>query len=205
MLTGYAFITERQQTMQGIDGERFFDMHRLVHIVSNAWLHKYEEWTSWTNIVMNRLEELVPWDGHKGKEVWAPYLSHAVHTAGHEGTVKDIAMASLLDRVGRFQTSLGQYAVAETSHRQASSLRKEVLGFKHPDTLTSMNNLALVLDRQGKYGEAVHRQTLARREKVLRYEHSSTLTSIYCLAHLLAHQHRYYEALTLYDRASAGF
>jgi hypothetical protein len=29
-LTGYAFLTERQQTAQEFDQEKFFDMHRLV-------------------------------------------------------------------------------------------------------------------------------------------------------------------------------
>jgi hypothetical protein len=29
-----------------------------------------------------------------------------------------------------------------------------VLGKEHPETLTSMNNLAVVLDNQGKYDEA---------------------------------------------------
>jgi hypothetical protein len=68
-------------------------------------------------------------------------------------------------------------------------LRKEALGHEHPDTLTSMSNLAGVLDSQGKYGEAeaMNRQTLARREKVLGPEHPDTLTSIYCLAHLLTY------------------
>ena len=36
-LTGYAFITERQQTVPGSSKERLFDMHRLVHIAS-IWL-----------------------------------------------------------------------------------------------------------------------------------------------------------------------
>ncbi|CUS12350.1 unnamed protein product, partial [Tuber aestivum] len=35
-----------------------------------------------------------------------------------------------------------------------------VLGPDHPDTLTSLNNLAIVLESQGKYGEseAMHRR-----------------------------------------------
>ena len=66
--------------------------------------------------------------------------------------------------------------------------RKRVLGEEHSSTLTIMNNLALVLDSQGKYEEAesMHRQTLATREKVLGLEHPDTLTSVYYLAHLLA-------------------
>ncbi|CUS08953.1 unnamed protein product, partial [Tuber aestivum] len=41
-----------------------------------------------------------------------------------------------------------------------------VLGKDHPDTLTSVNNLALVLRYQGKYdeSEAVNRRALEGRE-----------------------------------------
>jgi hypothetical protein len=54
-------------------------------------------------------------------------------------------------------------------NRQMLARREKVLGPEHPSTLTSMSNLALVLDSQGKYEEAesMNRQTLARREKVL--------------------------------------
>jgi len=39
--------------------------------------------------------------------------------------------------------------------------RERVQGKEHPDTLTSMNNLALVLRHQGKYPEAeqMHRES----------------------------------------------
>ena len=53
-------------------------------------------------------------------------------------------------------------------HQQTLQLREKVLGQEHPDTLGSMNNLAIVLDSQGKYEEAkkMHQQTLQLREKV---------------------------------------
>jgi len=40
--------------------------------------------------------------------------------------------------------------------------RTNVLGKEHPDTLTSMNNLALLLQSQGKYdaAEPLYRETL---------------------------------------------
>jgi tetratricopeptide (TPR) repeat protein len=71
-----------------------------------------------------------------------------------------------------------------------------VLGREHPDTLTSMNNLAGVLDRQGKYKEAetMHRQTLAISEKMLMPEHPFRLTSMSNLALVLDSQGKYKEA-----------
>jgi prophage maintenance system killer protein len=64
-------------------------------------------------------------------------------------------------------------------HQQTLELREKVLGKEHPSTLSSMGNLALVLDSLGKYEEAeqMHRQTLELREKVLGKEHPDTRRS----------------------------
>ena len=42
-LKGYAFITERQQALPGLGDEVFFDMHRLVHMMSARWLDGHNE------------------------------------------------------------------------------------------------------------------------------------------------------------------
>ncbi|XTI86827.1 hypothetical protein V2W45_1456124 [Cenococcum geophilum] len=48
-------------------------------------------------------------------------------------------------------------------NRQTLARRVKVLGPEHPDTLTSMSNLAGVLERQGKFEEAedLQKQELA--------------------------------------------
>ena len=43
---------------------------------------------------------------------------------------------------------------AEALHRRALAGREAHLGANHPETLTSMNNLALLLRQQGKLDEA---------------------------------------------------
>src|SRR5436305_872701 len=69
-------------------------------------------------------------------------------------------------------------------HRQALELRETVLGQEHPDTLKSMNNLAIVLEAQAKFKQAeeMHRQALELRETVLGQEHPKTLKSMSYLA-----------------------
>jgi tetratricopeptide (TPR) repeat protein len=195
-LTGYAFITERQQTIHGAESEKFFDMHRLVYLALVTWLQEHGGRAGWVCTAIDRLNDLVPYGGHERKEVWVPYLPHAISIAGCEDAVEEATRASLLGKVGRCQESLGQYASAEASHRQELGLRKRVLGPEHPFTLASMGNLALVLGRQGKYeeAEAMNRQTLARREKVLGPEHPDTLTSMSNLAGVLDSQGQYEEA-----------
>lgn len=92
-------------------------------------------------------------------------------------------------------------------HRQKLARLEKVLGAELPDTLGRVNNLAGMLDRQGKYEEAesMHRQTLATKEKVLGPEHTSTLGSLYGFAHLLANRYRYDESLVLHKRACTRF
>jgi hypothetical protein len=78
-------------------------------------------------------------------------------------------------------------------HRRTLGLRETVLGKEHPDTLTTMNNLANVLSDQGKYEQAeeMHRQTLGLRETVLGKEHPFTLISMNNLVTVLSHQDKY--------------
>jgi tetratricopeptide (TPR) repeat protein len=149
----------------------------------------------------------VPYGGHDKKEVWSAYLPHAIYVAGLVDVVDGAMSASLLERIGRCQESLGQYAPAETAHQKASSLRKEVLRREHPSTLTSMTNLAGVLGRQGKYeeAEAMNRQTLALFETVLGREHPSTLMSMSNLAAVLGRQGKYEEAEAMNRQTLALF
>ncbi|KAF1991357.1 kinesin light chain 1 [Aulographum hederae CBS 113979] len=183
-LKGYAFITERQQPLQKVESEKLFDMHRLVHLSSEWWLKGHDEQTARTAEAAARLEELIPYGGHEGKDVWTRYLSHALHVAGPNGILEEMARAPLLDRIGRCQSSLGQYSAAETTYRRVVLLREKSLGKEHDQTLASMSQVASALESQGKYEEAesMDRQTLARRDKVLGVEHPDTLTSMSNLA-----------------------
>ncbi len=78
--------------------------------------------------------------------------------------------------------------------------RKSVLGREHPDTLTSVNNLASVLSRERRYDEArhMHLQVKLLRETVLGKEHLDTLTSMNNLASVLSYQGELVEAENLY-------
>ncbi|OAL56942.1 kinesin light chain 1 [Pyrenochaeta sp. DS3sAY3a] len=198
-LTGYKFMTKRQQRtqerVQGKEMENFFDMHRLVHLASVWWLNKRREHITWAGKAVARLEKLVPYGGHEARGVWTSYLSHAWHAAGLEGVPK-AAKFSLLDRIGQCRVSLGHYGVAEVAHRQAELVGAEIFGPEHACTLMSMNHLAEVLEKQGKYKEAEikNREILAKRKIVLGLKHPDTLTSMSNLALVLNEQGKYKEA-----------
>jgi tetratricopeptide (TPR) repeat protein len=193
-LAGYAFITERQQPVQDLNRERFFDMHRLVHMASAWWLEGQHERATWMGRTVTRLHDVIPRGGHEGMRTWSAYLSHAVYVAR---LIEDqTAGASLLDRVGRCQVSLGQYSAAESTHRQALSLREKSLGKEHSQTIMSINEVALALHVSGKYKEAevMHRQSQALTVKVRGPKHRESLVSTSNLAAVLNSQGKYEEA-----------
>jgi DUF2075 family protein len=74
--------------------------------------------------------------------------------------------------------------------------RKRVLGDEHPDTLTSMNNLASIYTSQGrgKEAEILGEQVVMTRKRVLGDEHPDTLTSLDNLASIYTSQGREKEA-----------
>ncbi|MCP4347468.1 MAG: tetratricopeptide repeat protein, partial [Desulfobacterales bacterium] len=97
---------------------------------------------------------------------------------------------------GQYQTGI---AFAEKAYQYAL----KQFGKKHPSTLTSMNNLALLYELQGRYGEAepLCKAALQLSENVLGKEHPDTLTSMNNLAGLYESQGRYGEAEPLYKAA----
>ncbi|KAL4781045.1 hypothetical protein BJX76DRAFT_360274 [Aspergillus varians] len=76
--------------------------------------------------------------------------------------------------------SRGQRKEAGELGMQVLETHKQVLGLKHPDTLTIMDNLASTYRDQGRWKEAEHleMQVMETRKKVLGPEHPDTLTSM---------------------------
>ena len=136
-----------------------------------------KEWNVWATKVLQHLVKVFPFPKHENRGVWMRYLPHTQYILNHRKDTDDgEAERVLLFNVGESFHILGKYEEAENMHRQALELRETVLGKEHPDTLTSMNNLATVLRREGKYkkSEQMHRQALELREKVLGKEHPDT-------------------------------
>jgi CHAT domain-containing protein/Tfp pilus assembly protein PilF len=83
---------------------------------------------------------------------------------------------------------------------------EKAFGPEHPDTLSSVHNLAALYQVQGRNSEAeqLWRRALAGRQKVLGPEHHDTLLSVGALGYLYLGQGRYNEAEPLLRRALAG-
>ena len=92
---------------------------------------------------------------------------------------------------------------AEPLYHRALEIWERVLGPDHPNTASSLNNLAALYDSQGKLTEAepLFRRALEIRERVLGPDHPDTALSLNNLAVLYKAQGKLTEAEPLYRRA----
>ncbi|XTI89187.1 purine and uridine phosphorylase [Cenococcum geophilum] len=183
-LKAYAFLTEREDVGS-------YDIHRLVQVSVRSWLKERGEWNVWITKALQQLANEFPFPIHENRNVWVRYLPHAQYILElRERSDNEQAERDLLFKVGCSYRIIGKYKESEIIYRQTLELKKKVLGREHPDTLNSMNNLAVVLGNQGKYEEAeqIFRQTLELKEKVLGREHPDTLISMNNLAGELGSQ-----------------
>ena len=97
----------------------------------------------------------------------------------------------------------GRYVIAGHLIRRAWLLLKGREGPNHIATLTAQNNLALCLDRQGRYGEAEahYHEVIEKQEKVFEPDHPDTVTTRGNLARCLGGQGRHDEAEPLLREA----
>ncbi|MCK5521695.1 MAG: tetratricopeptide repeat protein, partial [Thiomargarita sp.] len=152
-----------------------------------------------------RLYELLGyWRGlEKEHEMLTAYPQALVE---YEKTVSNEGFASAVNEVAFFYNTIGVYTEEIISlARRALAIIEKVLGAEHPDTATSLNNLALLLSNKGDYdsAEPLYRRALAIREKVLGAEHPDTAQSLNNLALLLSKKGNYDGAEPLYRRALA--
>ncbi|KAH8671374.1 hypothetical protein BX600DRAFT_411360 [Xylariales sp. PMI_506] len=189
ILEGYAFISPRKD-------ENSFDIHRLVRLAMRNTLKVEDRVETVTNVVRH-LSKVYPFPQHENRNVWMGYMPHILTAVevGQESADKDDTWR-LLYNVAETYRITAKYAQAEQMYRQVLELQKEVLGRDHPDTLSSMNHLATVLDNQGKCLEAeqIHQQVLELRKAVLGRDHLYTLSSMNNLALVLDSQGKCLEA-----------
>jgi nephrocystin-3 len=108
--------------------------------------------------------------------------------------------------LGSFLRDNGCYPEAVPLFRRAIEGRERVLGKDHPDTLTSVNNLAVLLHYKGDYAaaETLYRRAIEGNERVRGKDHRETLTSVNNLAALFYNKGDYAAAEPLLRRALIG-
>ena len=133
------------------------------------------------------------------------YLPHALVCADHiaQWNLVTTEAASLLFGAGDYLEDRGHHEQAESLLQRALTMREHVLGPEHPDTLSTINHLALLYLRQSKYeqAESLLQRALTMREHVLGPEHPDTLSTVNHLALLYWQQGKYEQAAPLYQRS----
>jgi non-specific serine/threonine protein kinase/serine/threonine-protein kinase len=107
----------------------------------------------------------------------------------------------LFRTIGRVYRNLGLYPKAEPLLNRSVEIRRRLLGPDHPDTLQSMDSLAVFYKQAGRYDEAekLQAETAAGRRRVLGADHLDTLDSMNELAVVYESQGRFPESEKLYN------
>lgn len=124
-------------------------------------------------------------------------LARAVETIGQDFADQPILEAALRYAIGAAYRGLGMYSQSQPQLERALAIRRQELGDDHPDTLTSVAGMGVLLMNLSKYAEALvySRNALEARRRVLGNEHTDTLQSINNMGRLLDSMGKYDEAL----------
>jgi tetratricopeptide (TPR) repeat protein len=175
-----------------------FEMHRLVQLATRKWLKANSQLERWGSQFISNLNDAFPAGNFENWESCRSLFPHATAALHTEVTGREAVLrkASLLIRSAEYASSTGAYADAKKMEERSLQARRNVLGEGHPDTLTSMGNLAGTYSKQGRWEEAEKLQVevMEKRKEVLGEGHPYTLTSMNNLAMTYLKQGRWEEA-----------
>ena len=175
-----------------------FEMHRLVQVAMKKWLKAVKQYDKWSSQCIHNLEEIFPTSDFNNWATCQSLFPHAMVALHMEVTdpATVLQQASLLGRSGMYALAAGAYSDAEKMVERSLEVRGNVLGRRHPYTLTSMDNLAMTNSKQGRLmkAEKVQLEVVEEREAVLGAGHPDTLTSMNNLAMTYLRQGRSDEA-----------
>jgi tetratricopeptide (TPR) repeat protein len=208
-----ARLVERSLLTFSLDGETVIAHHLVRRVVRDALAHE-ERLTAVCRdaacVLRNRARSLVrspdrPAVRDIAEQVAA--LQDAASPAGRPDGELAGTMLLLRSWALYFQAVLGDGAPQAISAGEAVAADSaRLLGPDHPDTLASVNNLAIACQEVGRKAEAVrlHERALAGRVRALGPEHPDTLASRNNLAIACQEVGRKAEAVRLHERALAG-
>ncbi|PLB41714.1 violaceus kinesin [Aspergillus candidus] len=189
LLKAFSFVTENEN--------HALNLHRLVHLATRNWMRKNRKFSLQISKTADQFSEVFPNNDHSNRKVWREYLPHAFSIITEaEFQMEQRKYINLIANIGSCLDSDGRWKEAEDLKLQVLQLRKQVLGPEHPETLTSMSNLAIIYQHQGQWkkAEELEIQVLQLRKQVLGPEHPHTLASMSNLASTYQHQGQWTKA-----------
>ena len=186
-----------------------YELHRLVHMVIRSWVHEKGH-SKEDEIAQHALKNVNSAFPEDILDKWANCVGLVPHgravlqyksTSPSSGQAFE--RASLLHKMAKYLLEAGEYNAAKDMEEEAMNLRTAQCGTKHPDTLASIRNLALIYQRQGRNDEA-ERLLVQDTETMIRlfgWDHEDTLASLAQLAQLCLATNRPHWATRLFSRA----
>jgi tetratricopeptide (TPR) repeat protein len=191
------------------DGTPAVIVHRLVQAVARTRSESKGAAISAMQQLIARLDAIYPDDGHNNPASWPRCASLTPHVQAIRTEMPDagarVQYASLLQKTGLNFHGRAAFTASRPLYERSLAIREEVLGSEHPDTATSLNSLALLLQDQGDLAGArpLFERALAIRKKVHGHEHPDSAASLNNLADLLQDQGDFTAAGLLFKRALA--
>ncbi|KAH7492902.1 Tetratricopeptide repeat-domain-containing protein [Fusarium oxysporum f. sp. albedinis] len=182
------------------------EIHTLVQFCTRVWLSVVDNTDRWKRLFLWTMSRHFP---NGTFETWPTYQMLLPHI---ELIVEDEPPEKDREKWAYLLTHCTWYLVTTESHKAAEKLAKKavktganVLGEEHPDTLTSMANLASTFWNQGRWNKAeeLFMRVIETSLRVLGDEHPSTLTSMANLAITWKDQGRSRDALALMQNCIA--
>jgi tetratricopeptide (TPR) repeat protein len=182
---------------------RAITVHRLVQAVLIDNLVEPEMKDCWTGVI-----ELCwaawpeTWDTKETRGLCRNFESQVTEPALKAAELPSKDAAVTLRRIGSFLSDEGNWKDSERFEIRSYEILDSLFGSDDQNTLTSMNNLAVTYERQGRLLEAadLNEKVLGARRRMLGEEHPETLTSMNNLAETYRGQGRLLEAADMHER-----
>jgi hypothetical protein len=175
-----------------------FSVHPLVHYWSRERMSKSEQ-RKMCEMGSTILSCAIPWrfetQNYRLRRMIFPHLKANKSHERQIGLIKHYYDDKWSNFALVFSEN-GDLNNAEQLKVQVLDMRKKLLGAEHPDTISSIGNLASTYRNQGRLNEAekLEVQVMVIRKKLLGAEHPDTLTSMGNLASTFINQGRLNEA-----------
>ena len=163
-----------------------YNVHRLVQAVTKQELNSSER-LNWLNRTISLLLTVYPApDKIENWPTCERYSTHVsvVYDELHRAELVTEEIEQLLTNTGWYHMLRGKYSQAEPMIQSANDIIQKIRGISHPDSATSLNNLATFYQATGQYAEALplYKQALAIRQELLGIDHPKSAESLDNLA-----------------------
>ena len=175
-----------------------YQLHRLVQLATRKWLELQGTKEKWQEQALLVLADQFPNGNFETWKTCESFWPHAQTVIQYKDIIERCSeqYSCLIRNIAWFDMTQGRYEIACKGSTAAFELQEKLFGLEHPETLTSMNNLALTYGDQGRWDEAekLQVQVMETRLRVLKEDHPDTLISMNNLATTYMNQKRWDEA-----------